>query len=65
MIAPDRICLTPASPPVTRIDVETASTVQPSVAPNRLGLVNRAPQWLLPTVLAVLLIAVLAGTILH
>jgi hypothetical protein len=35
-----------------------------SVAAHRLPGVNRAPRWLLPTVLAVLVIAVIIGSLL-
>jgi hypothetical protein len=36
-----------------------------SQEPHRLDRVNRAPRWLLPTVLVVLLAAVVLGTMLH
>lgn len=32
--------------------------------PNKLGCVNRAPQWLLPTVLTALVLAAVAGALL-
>ncbi len=32
--------------------------------PNKLGGVNRAPQWLLPTVLTALILAAVAGALL-
>jgi hypothetical protein len=35
-----------------------------SMGPNRLGPVNRAPQWLLPTVLTALVLAVVVGALL-
>ncbi|GGV32528.1 hypothetical protein ACFHW2_33365 [Actinomadura sp. LOL_016] len=33
--------------------------------PNKLGHVNRAPQWLLPTVLTALVLAVVIGALLN
>ncbi|MDL4772689.1 MULTISPECIES: hypothetical protein [Thermomonosporaceae] len=33
--------------------------------PNKLGTVNRAPQWLLPTVLTALVLAVVIGALLN
>ncbi|MFD0902042.1 hypothetical protein [Actinomadura sediminis] len=33
--------------------------------PNKLGRVNRAPQWLLPTVLTALVLAVVIGALLN
>ncbi|MFC7730213.1 hypothetical protein [Actinomadura keratinilytica] len=35
-----------------------------AVRPNKLGPVNRAPRWLLPTVLTALILAVVVGAVL-
>ncbi|GAA3985147.1 hypothetical protein GCM10023085_79160 [Actinomadura viridis] len=37
---------------------------EPPVRPNKLGPVNRAPHWLLPTVLTALILAVVIGALL-
>ncbi|WP_433466784.1 hypothetical protein ACQPZP_07020 [Spirillospora sp. CA-142024] len=37
---------------------------EPGGGPNKLGGVNRAPQWLLPTVLTALVLAVVVGALL-
>ncbi|GAA4143583.1 hypothetical protein GCM10022416_33630 [Actinomadura keratinilytica] len=55
---------TPNSP---HMPVETPADTgrfERAVRPNKLGPVNRAPRWLLPTVLTALILAVVVGAVL-
>ncbi|MCP9953240.1 hypothetical protein [Actinomadura madurae] len=43
---------------------KTGGRFAPRPRPNKLMVVNRAPQWLLPTVLTALVLAVVVGALL-
>lgn len=55
---------TPNNPHMQDEMQKTGGRFAPRPRPNKLMVVNRAPQWLLPTVLTALVLAVVVGALL-